>query len=63
MALLTGVASGIGQATALRLASEGASVYGLDINADGMAETKAAGEADGGSMATRLTDVGGVAGC
>ena len=63
MALLTGVASGIGRATALRLAREGASIFGLDINADGMAETKDAVEADGGTMATRLTDVRVVAEC
>lgn len=63
MALLTGVASGIGRATALRLAREGASIFGLDINADGIAETKDAVEADGGTMATRLTDVRVVAEC
>lgn len=39
VAFLTGVASGVGRATALRLASEGASVYGVDVNEDGMAET------------------------
>ncbi len=47
----------------MRLASEGASVFGLDINADGMAETKAAVEAEGDKMATRLTDVRVVAEC
>ena len=62
-ALLTGVASGVGRATALRLASEGARIYGLDVNADAMAETKADVETRGGTMATRNTDVGSVAEC
>jgi NAD(P)-dependent dehydrogenase (short-subunit alcohol dehydrogenase family) len=38
-ALLTGVASGIGRATALRLASEGASIFGIDINEEGLEDT------------------------
>lgn len=62
-ALLTGAASGVGRATALRLASEGADVFGLDVNTDGMAETKAAVEAEGGTMAVRTTDVTVVAEC
>lgn len=63
IALLTGVASGVGRATAIRLASEGASVYGLDVNADGMAETQATIEADGGTVTTRVTDVRSVDEC
>ena len=38
-ALVTGAASGIGRATAIRLAAEGAAVTIADINADGLAET------------------------
>ncbi|KZS63273.1 SDR family NAD(P)-dependent oxidoreductase [Mycobacterium ostraviense] len=37
--LVTGAASGIGQATALRLLGEGAAVVGADIAADGLATT------------------------
>jgi NAD(P)-dependent dehydrogenase (short-subunit alcohol dehydrogenase family) len=33
--LVTGAASGIGQATVLRLLAEGASVVGADVAADG----------------------------
>ncbi len=38
---LTGAASGIGRATALRLAAHGAELYLTDRNADGLAETAA----------------------
>ena len=37
--LITGAASGIGRATAERLASEGATLALSDLNADGLAET------------------------
>jgi NAD(P)-dependent dehydrogenase (short-subunit alcohol dehydrogenase family) len=63
IALLTGAASGVGRATSIRLASEGASVFGLDVNADGMAETKATIEEAGGTMVTRATDITDVAAC
>lgn len=39
--LITGAASGIGRATAERLASEGATLTLSDVNADGLAETTA----------------------
>ncbi|MBO2458717.1 SDR family NAD(P)-dependent oxidoreductase [Actinomadura violacea] len=54
--LLTGAASGIGRATAHRLAAEGAAVYAVDLSADGLAET-AAGAAGPGTIATRVADV------
>lgn len=38
-ALITGAASGIGRATAVKFAAEGAEVIIADINADGLAET------------------------
>lgn len=36
VALLTGAASGIGRATAVRLAAEGAAVFALDVDAEGL---------------------------
>ena len=39
--LVTGAASGIGQATTLRLLEEGAAVVAADISADGLAKTRA----------------------
>ena len=62
VAFLTGVASGVGRATAIRLASEGAAVYGVDVNDDGMAETAelVADAANGGSLTTRRVDVSSV---
>jgi 3-oxoacyl-[acyl-carrier protein] reductase len=38
-AVVTGAAHGIGRGIALALAARGAEVYGLDINAEGLAET------------------------
>lgn len=39
VALVTGAASGLGRATALRLASDGAKVVGVDVDAAGLDET------------------------
>jgi NAD(P)-dependent dehydrogenase (short-subunit alcohol dehydrogenase family) len=47
VAVVTGAASGIGRAVALRLASEGAAVACLDVAADGAGETAAAARAGG----------------
>jgi NAD(P)-dependent dehydrogenase (short-subunit alcohol dehydrogenase family) len=51
--LVTGAASGIGQATALRLLDEGATVVAADIAADGLGQTQA--RADEAAIADRLT--------
>ena len=57
VALITGAGSGIGRATATRLAAEGASVFGHDVNADGLAATADAITAAGGTIRTRTGDV------
>jgi len=51
VAIVTGAASGIGQATVVRLVAEGGDVIGVDTNEAGLRETVAkaqAGAADGG---------------
>jgi NAD(P)-dependent dehydrogenase (short-subunit alcohol dehydrogenase family) len=53
--LVTGAASGIGQATALRLLDEGAKVVGADVAADGLEKTRAmAAERGTGERLTTL---------
>ena len=48
-ALITGAASGMGQAVAIRLASEGASVFGVDVNDAGVGRDRLTGRRRGGS--------------
>ena len=61
--LLTGVASGIGRATAQRLAAEGARVFGLDIDEENLTETEAGIIAKGQQISVRVTDVRSVEQC
>lgn len=57
VAIVTGSASGIGEATALRLASEGASVVVADVDTDGGEDTVAQIEDSGGEAVFIETDV------
>ncbi len=56
-ALVTGAASGLGAATARRLASEGAAVACCDLAADGAEQTAAAIRTDGGKAQAYAVDV------
>ncbi len=55
--LVTGAASGIGHATSVRLASEGARIFGVDVDADGQAGTAAEVTGAGGEMQVGAFDI------
>jgi meso-butanediol dehydrogenase/(S,S)-butanediol dehydrogenase/diacetyl reductase len=57
VAVVTGAAQGIGRATALRLAAEGASVWCADINGEGAANTAKQIADKGGSAQASALDV------
>jgi NAD(P)-dependent dehydrogenase (short-subunit alcohol dehydrogenase family) len=57
-ALVTGAGSGIGRAIALRLATEGARVFSLDISSDAAEETAALIHGAGGQATAIACDVG-----
>jgi NAD(P)-dependent dehydrogenase (short-subunit alcohol dehydrogenase family) len=56
-ALVTGAGSGIGRATALKLASAGARVIATDVDGDAAEETRRTIEADGGQAEAFRLDV------
>lgn len=56
-ALVTGAASGIGRAIALRLAHEGARVWVTDVDAEGVGRVGAEITASGGDATVRVLDV------
>ena len=56
-AIIPGAGSGVGRASALRFAEEGAKVLSADLNADSAAETAALVEAAGGTAVAHAVDV------
>jgi NAD(P)-dependent dehydrogenase (short-subunit alcohol dehydrogenase family) len=58
VAIVTGAASGIGRASALLFANEGAAVVAVDRNEDGVRDTVAAITRDGGRAAAVAADSG-----
>lgn len=61
--LVTGAASGLGRALSIRFAAEGAQVWAVDINPEGLAETVERITAAGGSCRSCCTDLGLPANC
>ncbi len=57
VALITGAASGMGRACAQRFAADGATVFGVDINQDGLAETAQLVTSAGGKIEIARVDI------
>ena len=62
-ALITGAASGVGRAVAARLASEGAQVFGLDIDDEGLARLRDDHADEAAGIEVRRCDISSVAQC
>ena len=58
VAIVTGAAGGIGRASAILFAAEGARVTAIDVKQDGLSETVALVKQAGGEAHLSLTDVG-----
>jgi meso-butanediol dehydrogenase/(S,S)-butanediol dehydrogenase/diacetyl reductase len=58
VALVTGASSGLGAATAKRLAAEGAHVYGIARSTDALIQVQGQVRGDGGEMTVAAVDVG-----
>ena len=56
--LITGAASGIGRATALRAVGEGAAIAAIDVDGTGLDALAEAVEGESGTIWTRVADVG-----
>ena len=63
VALLSGVASGMGRCTAIRLAAEGATIHGIDIDDEGAAATAAEITEAGGAITVQHADLASVDDC
>jgi meso-butanediol dehydrogenase/(S,S)-butanediol dehydrogenase/diacetyl reductase len=57
VALVTGAASGMGRATCVRLAAEGAGIYGIDVDEEGLDATAKTIRESGAKMQTQRCDV------
>lgn len=63
VALVTGPASGLGRASALKLGSAGADLWLVDVNAEALAETAAMLADNGRAVATQVADLSDPAAC
>ncbi|KMS55271.1 short-chain dehydrogenase [Novosphingobium barchaimii LL02] len=63
VALVTGAASGLGRASALKLAQAGADLWLVDVNPQGLAETAALLAKSGRAVATQVVDLSDAAAC
>ncbi len=63
VAIVTGAARGIGRATALRLADEGASVFLIDVNRTGVEETVSMVQESGGTAVGGSFDISDASEC
>lgn len=61
--LVTGAASGMGRASCIRLATEGAAVFGIDIDEKGLLESAEIVNSAGGKMEHAVCDVSGRENC